>query len=76
MSDAPGPPMSAPLTSQAVHQFALPPWNIHPAQSPMTKVPEFGAWYPDTAQLAKVQEEEVGHHFVEGPAILYSSAGH
>ena len=77
ISDAPGPPMSAPLTSQAVHQFALPPaWNIHPVQSPMTKMPEYGGWYPDAAQLAKVQEEEVGPHFGGEPAILYSSAGH
>ncbi|MCJ1250193.1 hypothetical protein MMC30_007419 [Trapelia coarctata] len=79
ISDAPGPPMSAPLTSQAVHHFALPPasaWNHHPVQSPMTKMPDFAGWYPDPAQLANVQEEEAGSHFGGEPAILYSSAQH
>jgi len=73
MSDAPGPPMSAPLAN---HHFAIPVWNPHPGQSPMTKVPDYGGWYSDNVQLAKVQEEEAGSHFGGEPAILYSSAGH
>ena len=76
ISDASGPPMSAPLASQVMHQFPFPHWNIHPGQSPMTKMSEFGNWYSDPVQLAKVQEEEAASHFGGEPAMLYSSAGH
>jgi hypothetical protein len=78
MSDAPGPPMSAPLTSSGMHQYSIPPaWTSHPAQSPVIKIPDFGGWYAsETGQLAKVQEEEIGPHFAGEPPMLYSSAGH
>ena len=76
VSDMQGTPMSAPLSSSSMQQFALPPaWHSHPAPSPRTKLPEYGNWYPEPSQLANVQEEEVIPHFGREPAILYSSAG-
>ena len=48
-----------------------------PTQSPKSLEFGGGGWYPDPSQLPKVREEEVQHHhLIEGPAMLYSAAGH
>ena len=34
-----------------------------------------GGWYPEPNQLPKVREEEGHHHLIEGPGLIYSTAG-
>ena len=77
MSDPTNVSMQAPVTSQPVHHFNLPStWQALPGNSPCRKSPEYvGGWYPESNQLAKVQEEEMGPQFGGDPAILYPSAG-
>ncbi|MCJ1387421.1 hypothetical protein MMC18_000264 [Xylographa bjoerkii] len=76
-SDLPGPPMSVPMSSQVVHQHGLPAaWSSLPTQSPMHKLADYGNWYSEPTQLARVQEEDVASHYNGEPPILYSSAGH
>ena len=77
MSEAPNAPLSAPVTSQPMHHFGLTPaWQAMPGHSPVNKVADFGGWYSEPGQLAKVQEEESGPHFGGDTAILYSNARH
>lgn len=77
MSEAPNAPLSAPVTSQPMHHFGLTPaWHAIPGHSPVNKAAEFGGWYSEPSQLAKVQEEESGPHFSGDTAILYSNARH
>ena len=68
-------PMSAPMSTQPLQSYGLPPaWHAHPGQPNMTKPPEYGVWYSEPGPLAKVQEEEVTHHYGPDPTALYSSA--
>ena len=76
MSDAPNPPLSAPIPSQPMHHLLPPAWNSLPGLPPTSKAPDFNTWYQDPGQLTKVQEEEPGPHFGSNSAILYSGAGH
>ena len=76
MSDPTNVPMQAPVTSQPMHHFNVPSaWQALPDHSPSRKSPEYAGWYPESNQLAKVQEEEIGPHFGGDPAMLYSGAG-
>ena len=73
--DASMPPMSAPppLTPgapQSPYQFGN-VWAALPNQKSM----EFGNWYNEPGQLAKVQEEEVPPHYVEEGLGMYPPDG-
>ncbi|MCJ1408378.1 hypothetical protein MMC19_002453 [Ptychographa xylographoides] len=70
-------PISSSIPSQLLHHpHGIPPqWHNVPVQPSMSKIPDYGGWYPDAGQLARVQEEDVPHYGGE-PPILYSSAGH
>ena len=75
MSEGSSQPLSASISSQPLPHLLPPAWNALPGHSAVSKAPEYVGWYPEPAQLAKVQEEETGHHFGGSPALLYSNAG-
>ncbi|MCJ1228797.1 hypothetical protein MMC12_005460 [Toensbergia leucococca] len=70
-------PLSAPISSQPMHHYGLPPaWNSLPDHSPMNKAPEIHGWYSDPVQLAKAQADGVGPHYGgNDPSLMYPSAG-
>ena len=74
MVETPNVPMSAPMSTQPLQSYGLPPaWHAHPGQPSMNKPSEYGVWYSEPGPLAKVQEEEVSHHFGSDPNALYPS---
>ena len=74
MVETPNVPMSAPMSTQPLQSYGLPPaWHAHSGQSNMTKPPEYGVWYSEPGPLAKVQEEEVSNHYGPDPTALYSN---
>ena len=79
ISDSHMTPLSAPSSSTPpVQQWGVPSipttWSTLPSSSFVTKAPDFGGWYGEPGPLAKVQEEELGPHFGEQPAIVHSGA--
>ena len=59
------------VSSPPIQQWSVPTtWGA--LTTPLvTKAPDYGTWYSETAPLAKVQEEDVGHYGNE-PTILYT----
>lgn len=69
------PPLAATVTSQPMSHFVSPAWNALPGHSALSKAPEYSTWYSEPAPLAKVQEEEVGPSFSDGPGAVFTSVG-
>ena len=64
------------MTPLSVSSPPLQSWGVPTTwgslAAPMvTKAPDYGTWYGETAPLAKVQEEDIGHYGSE-PTILYA----
>jgi len=64
-------PLSAPVSTSPFQHWGAPTTWSTLSSSLVTKAPDYGSWYGDTAPLAKVTEEEIGH-FNGEPAILYA----
>ena len=60
-----------PVSSPPIQQWGVPATWSSLANPLVTKAPDYGGWYGETAPLAKVQEEDIGHYGNE-PAILYT----
>ena len=60
-----------PVSSPPIQHWGVPTTWSSLSNPLVTKAPDYGTWYGETAPLAKVQEEDIGHYGSE-PAILYA----